>query len=267
MTSPVFSAMLSNTWAEGQNLNSQQPPTIRLPDDNGRALGVILLVLHWKPCPVTAAFPEFLCDIFITADKYNIPSQPLAVFVKMAREMLDQQGMTVGDRYHLLLAAYFIGNNAMFRDASCLLIKGCEQINDLISVSQNSPLSSMVNFSLVDLLHLYGQLNTSYATAFCMFRQRHYDWLAGSLLNCSRRTSEYVKSRLSQLESTLMHSKSLEKQMEGLKGYLKADGFDLWDRAPFNSAPTQEMLGAGLCLKCCRGGPQQRDVCDHDVND
>ena len=119
--SPVFKALLSSNFAEGQLLlGNADPAEISLPEDHADALTIICRVLHGRndgvPEPVDG---PVLVNVAIAADKFD-----LAVPLRYAIQEWLRCG-SVSDAkklWHLMIAAYWFGNEAKFSEITQALV-------------------------------------------------------------------------------------------------------------------------------------------------
>ena len=79
LVSPVFAAMLSPRFAEGQALEDSKAmvdstTTIDLPDDDPTAMSLLCQILHYKEDAAQQAFhpPDILIGLVVICDKYNM---------------------------------------------------------------------------------------------------------------------------------------------------------------------------------------------------
>ncbi|KAH6868410.1 hypothetical protein BKA58DRAFT_194529 [Alternaria rosae] len=72
LASPVFGAMFSGNFAEGQNLSTASPKNIALPDDDAESMTLFCKFIHMQTANLTRE-PSFddLPDLAIICDKYG----------------------------------------------------------------------------------------------------------------------------------------------------------------------------------------------------
>ncbi|RMZ82149.1 hypothetical protein DV738_g1886, partial [Chaetothyriales sp. CBS 135597] len=123
--SPVFRAMLSPNFSEGQALSSSSPREIDLPDDDPYAMQTLCAVMYldFDHIPRTPTTRNVL-DIVRLADKYecyNVLTTP-----SQAYGWLKSDNLTEGqDLVDLLAVAYLIRDQEAFIKLSSALILRC----------------------------------------------------------------------------------------------------------------------------------------------
>ncbi|TKA59756.1 hypothetical protein B0A55_11950, partial [Friedmanniomyces simplex] len=121
--SPVFKAMLSPRYTEGQALASASPVELPLPDDGSEAMTVLCNVLHHRNAGLTPSV-ELQVEVAVLSDKYDCTEalQPTA------RCWLSQNMSTssINHNRHLMTAAYYFRDNEAFgRHGRWLIYNAC----------------------------------------------------------------------------------------------------------------------------------------------
>ncbi|KAF2811826.1 uncharacterized protein BDZ99DRAFT_360876, partial [Mytilinidion resinicola] len=72
MVSPVFRAMFTGGFAEGQDLSPSLPRVVPLPDDNKKAMELLCRILHFDTNAIPAELDmDSLVELTILCDKYD----------------------------------------------------------------------------------------------------------------------------------------------------------------------------------------------------
>lgn len=117
LASPVFSKLFGPNFKEGQEIRRGDHPRISLEDDDPKAMGLILSILHHKSSQVPLKMePEALATLAIHCDKYdcNEALRPWAAGWCSNSEDVN----AVEDLGFMLLAAYMFRSPAFSATAS-----------------------------------------------------------------------------------------------------------------------------------------------------
>ena len=124
LTSPVFAALLSPKFLEGNNIRCGVFPAIELHDDDPAAITLICSILHYRYDSVpTQLEAEQLGQIAILCDKYEC-SKSLQPWSE--KWLSSSYGAQFSDLGHLLLATYMLNDPIHFADFSAELIRDVE---------------------------------------------------------------------------------------------------------------------------------------------
>lgn len=121
LASPVFAALFSRNFSEGNRIIEGNRPEIMLKDDDPETMRQILRTLHFKD-PGDKTDPKMLAVLAIHCDKYAC-TEPLRPWVKVWSTGIcaDNPGRDYG---YLLLAAHFFRLQELFTSVSAMAIRG-----------------------------------------------------------------------------------------------------------------------------------------------
>ncbi|KIW23414.1 uncharacterized protein PV07_11613 [Cladophialophora immunda] len=116
MCSPVFNAMLSGSFREGQlPLSPLEPPTLELPEDDPRSMVELCRILHHKWDPRLEAFPFGVLETAIVADKYGCSAIARSWFHhRFLRETAKKSGYSRLDLAQLIKISYVLDDVEAF---------------------------------------------------------------------------------------------------------------------------------------------------------
>lgn len=144
LASPVFAAMLSPRFAEGQALltsTSTDTPSISLPDDNSEAMIWLCKALHFKKdLPVDIDF-SLLRELAILCDKYDL----VGALNPWSHAWFSQYSGTsrgINDHAEMLRFSYALGKDDHFWHTSRSLINVCTA--DGLAALQNGRLTAVL---------------------------------------------------------------------------------------------------------------------------
>ena len=118
LASPVFAAMLSPRFAEGQALKDSKAmvdstTTIDLPDDEERAMSLLCKILHYREDAAqrTSYPPDILIGLAMICDKYNM-SRALSPWSRVWMETCHREGQE--DHCDTALISYGLEHHKSF---------------------------------------------------------------------------------------------------------------------------------------------------------
>lgn len=117
LASPVFAALFKPYFSEGLKVATGQCPEIDLPEDEVRAMDVILSIIHHKEPDQTISArpaPTLLASIAMHGDKYDCTKVLHPWFVTWFESSLKGSVSRYGWG-HLILAAHFFQNQKLFK--------------------------------------------------------------------------------------------------------------------------------------------------------
>ncbi|KAM7200741.1 hypothetical protein V8F33_003672 [Rhypophila sp. PSN 637] len=136
--SPVFTAMFSPNWAEGQGLSSVCPKEIELPEDSPKAMDTICCVLHHQNDRVPESMDsDDLFNIAVHADKYDL-IRALKLLISLwltTSNPIYTSGM-IDDGYNLTTAFIIRDSKNFTRISVNLITQYAESYSEIYKVDQ-----------------------------------------------------------------------------------------------------------------------------------
>lgn len=125
LASPVFKAMLTSSFSEGETLRNTGRVEIPLPDDDTTVFTIILDIIHGRGKRVPRVVPLRLLALLSTAiDKYQL-QEPIAIFSDMWIQEASEE-ITSENRIQLLLwlsIPWVFHDTERFRRATELVLR------------------------------------------------------------------------------------------------------------------------------------------------
>lgn len=151
VASKPFHAMFHGPFLEAQNLSSTNPPTIEFPEDDGQCMAALCLILHWKPLPKECIRPHAFIRLAILADKYDCTRLLNLVVMDHQTEFQPTAKTSCDNLFMMLVYAYFMGDDHMFRQASINLALLTPSTTNLLKYGPTDvPAMPVPGHSLVD---------------------------------------------------------------------------------------------------------------------
>ena len=132
LASPVFAALLSPDFLEGNQVRRGHCPVIKLQDDDPAAMTAICNILHFRyDCVPSHIGPEQLAEIGILSDKYDCSKalQPWSA------KWLSTHQTPPSELGHMLLAAYKLNDADHFASISAQVIRTLEPKRETWDIS------------------------------------------------------------------------------------------------------------------------------------
>ena len=124
LASPVFAAMFTHGFREGENLSSSSPRLIPLPDDDPAALTLLCKILHFRTADIPTTLEVVaLANIAILCDKYDCANCVRPWSMLWLPQLLPRAG---DDGFRkLLFITYALDLPDAFSEVTLALLKNC----------------------------------------------------------------------------------------------------------------------------------------------
>ena len=115
LASPVFKAMLSTRFAEGQSpASSTQPRTILLPEDNARIMLAVFQKLHFHTVSIEDFdTPSTIAELALVCDEYDL-AKALDSWTELMLQKQQRQSLSYKEWAQLLRCSRIFKNHSSF---------------------------------------------------------------------------------------------------------------------------------------------------------